>query len=107
MVYSHNDYGEFLLCMCMFFPRNWVLLFLSGVAHDADMFFLSAVTSISFNPVNENFFISGSIDGKVRIWDVFGGQVVDYIDSREIVSAVCYQSDGKVGSFSCIFMVKH
>ncbi|XP_030454081.1 uncharacterized protein LOC115675515 [Syzygium oleosum] len=53
------------------------------------------VTSISFNPVNENFFISGSIDGKVRIWDVFGGQVVDYINSREIVSAVCYQSDGK------------
>ncbi|KAF8030586.1 hypothetical protein BT93_E2885 [Corymbia citriodora subsp. variegata] len=53
------------------------------------------VTCVSFNPVNENFFISGSIDGKVRIWNVFGGQVVDYIDSREIVSAVCYQSDGK------------
>lgn len=67
------------------------------------MFSLPAVTCISFNPVNENFFISGSIDGKVRIWDVFGGQVVDYIDTREIVSAVCYQSDGKVGFSFCSF----
>jgi len=61
------------------------------------MFSLSAVTCISFNSVNENFFISGSIDGKVRIWNVFDGQVVAYIDCREIVSAVCYRSDGKVG----------
>ncbi|KAI4343144.1 hypothetical protein MLD38_027680 [Melastoma candidum] len=46
------------------------------------------VTSVSFNPVDENFFISGSIDGKVRIWYVWrkGGF---------IVSAVCIRTDGK------------
>lgn len=59
---------------------------------------LNAVTSVSFNPVDENFFISGSIDGKVRIWEVLYGKVVDYINMREIVSAVTYQSDGKVGA---------
>lgn len=66
------------------------------------------VTCISFNSVDENFFISGSIDGKVRIWNVFDGQVVAYIDCREIVSAVCYRSDGKgaiVGTMTgnCLF----
>nr|GFD58899.1 hypothetical protein [Tanacetum cinerariifolium] len=28
------------------------------------------VTCVEFNPVDDNYFISGSIDGKVRIWDV-------------------------------------
>ncbi|KAJ7952187.1 putative WD-repeat protein [Quillaja saponaria] len=55
------------------------------------------VTSVNFNPVDDNFFISGSIDGKVRIWEVLGCQVVDYIDTREIVTAVCYHPDGKGG----------
>lgn len=55
------------------------------------------VTCVSFNPIDENHFISGSIDGKVRIWEVLACQVVDYIDIREIVSAVCYRPDGKGG----------
>ncbi|KAG7035506.1 WD repeat-containing protein 44 [Cucurbita argyrosperma subsp. argyrosperma] len=55
------------------------------------------VTCVSFNPLDENHFISGSIDGKVRIWEVLACQIVDYIDTREIVSAVCYRPDGKGG----------
>lgn len=54
------------------------------------------MTSVAFNPVDDNYFISGSIDGKVRIWEVRRCQVVDYTDIREIVSAVCYCPDGKV-----------
>ncbi|KAK4796676.1 hypothetical protein SAY86_029002 [Trapa natans] len=66
------------------------------------------VTSVNFNPVDESFFISGSIDGKVRIWEVLNGRVVDYINMREIITAVTYQSDGKgaiVGTMSgnCCF----
>ncbi|RDX62531.1 SPAC3H5.08c, partial [Mucuna pruriens] len=53
------------------------------------------VTCINFNPVNDNFFISGSIDGKVRIWEVLHCRVSDYIDIREIVTAVCFSPDGK------------
>ncbi|XP_057478557.1 uncharacterized protein LOC130765954 isoform X2 [Actinidia eriantha] len=55
------------------------------------------VTSVEFNPVDDNFFISGSIDGKVRIWEVHGCRVVDWIDIREIVTAVCYCPHGKGG----------
>ena len=54
------------------------------------------VTCVQFNPVDENYFISGSIDGKVRIWAIPGCQVVDWTDITEIVTAVCYCPDGKV-----------
>ncbi|KAG6788177.1 hypothetical protein POTOM_004232 [Populus tomentosa] len=55
------------------------------------------VTSVDFNPVDDNYFISGSIDGKVRIWEVLGCRVVDYTDIREIVTAACYRPGGKGG----------
>lgn len=54
------------------------------------------VTCVQFNPVDDNYFISGSIDGKVRIWVIPGCQVVDWIDVTDIVTAVCYRPDGKV-----------
>ncbi|GJT23558.1 WD repeat-containing protein 44 [Tanacetum coccineum] len=55
------------------------------------------VTCVQFQPMDENYFISGSIDGKVRIWSVSCCQVVDWIDIREIVTAVAYSPDGKGG----------
>lgn len=56
----------------------------------------SLVTCIQFNPVDDNHFISGSIDGKVRIWAIPECHVVDWTDVREIVTAVCYRPDGQV-----------
>lgn len=55
-----------------------------------------AVTCVDFNPVDDNHFISGSIDGKLRIWEIQGGRVVDWTDIREIITAVVYRPDGKV-----------
>lgn len=54
------------------------------------------MTCVDFNPVDDNYFISGSIDGKVRIWEVHRHKVVDWTDIRDIVTAVCYRPDGKV-----------
>lgn len=54
------------------------------------------MTCIQFNPVDEDYFISGSIDGKVRIWRIPDSQVVDWTDVRDIVTAVCYRPDGQV-----------
>lgn len=53
--------------------------------------------------MDENNFISGSIDGKLRIWEVEGGRVVDWTDFKEIVTAVGYRPDGKV----CRFLAMH
>lgn len=55
-----------------------------------------AVTCVQFNPVNNNYFMSGSIDGKVRIWAIPSCQVVDWTDIKEIVTAVCYHPNGQV-----------
>ncbi|KAM7504893.1 hypothetical protein LguiB_003797 [Lonicera macranthoides] len=55
------------------------------------------VTCVQFNPVDDNYFISGSIDGKVRIWVINGCHVVDWTDIRDIVTAVSYRPDGQGG----------
>lgn len=68
--------------------------------------FCDTVTCVQFNPVDDNYFISGSIDGKVRIWEIPGGQVVDWTDITEIVTAVCYRPEGKVGVFLCCLFVE-
>ncbi|XP_047337254.1 WD repeat-containing protein 44-like isoform X2 [Impatiens glandulifera] len=60
------------------------------------------VTCIQFNPVDENYFISGSLDAKVRIWSVPDRRVVDWSDLHEMVTAACYTPDGQgalVGSY--------
>lgn len=48
-------------------------------------------------------FISGSIDGKVRIWGIHSGRVEDWVNASDIVTAVCYYLNGEgfvVGSIS-------
>ncbi|KAK6919946.1 WD40 repeat [Dillenia turbinata] len=61
------------------------------------------ITCIQFNPMDDDYFISGSIDGKLRIWAIPGCRVFDRIDVTEIVTALCYSPDGKravVGSMT-------
>lgn len=69
------------------------------------------MTCIQFNPVDENYFISGSIDGKVRIWGICEERVIDWADIRDVISAISYQQDGKVCygnliifTFFCVLM---
>ncbi|KAI3820577.1 hypothetical protein L1987_08125 [Smallanthus sonchifolius] len=60
------------------------------------------VTCIQFNPVDDRYFISGSLDAKVRIWSIPDHQVVDWNDMHEMVTAACYTPDGQaalVGSY--------
>ncbi|KAK4344810.1 hypothetical protein RND71_034986 [Anisodus tanguticus] len=60
------------------------------------------VTCIQFNPVNDDCFISGSIDGKVRTWAINSGQVVTWTDIKDIVTAISYRPDGKGGIIGSI-----
>lgn len=53
------------------------------------------VTCVEFNPVDERYFVSGSIDGKVRVWDVSDNRVIDWADAHGIITAISYQADGK------------
>ncbi|KAL4390589.1 hypothetical protein AHAS_Ahas03G0160200 [Arachis hypogaea] len=53
------------------------------------------VTCIQFNPVDDRYFISGSLDAKVRIWSIPDRQVVDWTDLHEMVTAASYTPDGQ------------
>lgn len=55
-----------------------------------------AVTCIQFNPVDDRYFISGSLDAKVRLWSIPDRQVVDWTDINEMVTAASYTPDGQV-----------
>ncbi|KAL0338318.1 UNVERIFIED_CONTAM: WD repeat-containing protein 44 [Sesamum angustifolium] len=55
------------------------------------------VTCIQFNPVDEDYFISGSLDAKVRIWNIPKRKVVDWTDIPEMVTAASYTPDGQIG----------
>lgn len=65
---------------------------------------METVTCIQFNPVDENFFISGSIDGKVRIWGIHEERVVDWADIRDVISAISFRPDGQV---CCDFLTEY
>ncbi|KAF8711196.1 hypothetical protein HU200_029211 [Digitaria exilis] len=56
---------------------------------------MDAVTCVQFNPVDDDYFISGSLDCKVRIWSVPDRQVVDWSDVSDMVTAACYTPDGQ------------
>lgn len=45
--------------------------------------------------MDENYFISGSIDGKIRIWSMLNQRVVDWADVRDVITALSYRPDGK------------
>ncbi|KAI3694508.1 hypothetical protein L1987_77474 [Smallanthus sonchifolius] len=50
----------------------------------------------TFNPADNDYFISGSLDSKVRIWNIPDRHVMDWIDLHEMVTAVGYSNDGKL-----------
>ncbi|KAF5949778.1 hypothetical protein HYC85_011771, partial [Camellia sinensis] len=50
---------------------------------------------LKFNLVDNNQFISGSIDGKVWIWAITSCQVVNWTYVKDIITAVCYRHNGK------------
>lgn len=53
------------------------------------------MTAIDFHPMDDTLFVSGSIDGKVRLWNVPEQRVVSWQDVHDMVTAVGYSRDGK------------
>ena len=53
------------------------------------------VTAIDFHPSDDKLFVSGSIDGKVRLWNVPEQRVVSWQDVHDMVTALGYSKDGR------------
>jgi WD40 repeat protein len=68
---------------------------------------LMIVTCIQFNPVDDDYFISGSLDGTVRIWNIKNRQVIDWLAQKEMVTAACYAPDGQVSHHLFIMQTCH
>lgn len=92
---SIQSYTAYLVGLLWFIVSKYINILVSIYVSP-----LSAepVTCIQFNPVDDNYFITGSIDGKVRIWGVSEKRVVDWADVRDVITAICYQPDGSVCS---------
>ena len=52
------------------------------------------VTAIDFHPLNDKYFLSGSLDGKLRLWSIPDHHVADWVDIGEMVTAAAFNSDG-------------
>ncbi|KAI8009821.1 putative WD repeat-containing protein C3H5.08c [Camellia lanceoleosa] len=81
--------------LIVFFHHRRIKLFVHGKWAAMNVLVFSN-TMTMFNPANENYFMSGSIDRKARIWGVIERQAVDWADVRDVVTAILYHPDGKV-----------
>ena len=52
------------------------------------------VTAIDFHPLNDKYFLSASLDGKLRFWSIPDHRVADWVDIGEMVTAASFNSDG-------------
>ena len=71
---------------------------------------LDVVTSITFHPRDDRFFLSGSLDCKLRLWNIPEKKVAYWneVPDSNMVTAVGFTQDGKIavaGSYigSCFF----
>ena len=99
MAASKFLYITIMVCALFINPVTPTYLVIVGHCSNCSLCFFKihyAVTCVQFNPIDENYFVSGSIDGKVRIWEIRERRVVDWTGIRDIVTALCYRPDGKV-----------
>lgn len=53
----------------------------------------SFVTSVSFHPTKDKYFVSGSFDRKVRVWDTPTGRVTEWAQAPDRISSVTFTPD--------------
>ena len=67
------------------------------------------VSSIMFNPAKDSEFVSGSMDGMIRTWDIAERKLIAWKEvTGEVITSICITNDGSsviAGTFSgqCIF----
>ena len=86
-LFAHNDYGKLRTVFYNTYNAGSLIM---------PYTILFSVTCVHFNPLDEDYFISGSLDAKIRIWNISNRQVVEWNDLNEMVTAVCYTPDGQV-----------
>ena len=60
------------------------------------------VTSISFHPRDDRFFLAGSLDSKLRLWSIPDKSVAYWNHLPDLVTAVAFTPDGKTSIAGCL-----
>ena len=55
-----------------------------------------SVTQCAFHPVEERYFLSGSLDKKLRVWNIPESRVVDWAPTSQMITSVAFTPAGKM-----------
>ncbi|CAM9154577.1 unnamed protein product [Scytosiphon promiscuus] len=56
------------------------------------------VTSVHFHPLDDQFFLTGCFDKRLRLWKIPDGRVVDWVQCQDLVSAASFSPDGQLAA---------
>ena len=59
------------------------------------------ISSVSFNPIDDRYFVSGGFDQKLRVWSVTDGRVKDWAQTPDYISTTRYTPDGRYVTVGC------
>ena len=54
------------------------------------------VTAVAFHPNDDRFFLSSSLDAKLRLWSIPDKRVHLYVEVHELLTTCAFTSDGKL-----------
>lgn len=60
------------------------------------------VTSIVFHPIDDRFFLAGSVDSKFRLWSIPDKCVAFWNEVPDIITAVAFTPDGRIAIAGCL-----
>lgn len=60
------------------------------------------VTSIQFHPLDDRFFLAGSLDSKLRLWSIPDKSVAFWAKVPDMVTAIAFTPDGKHSIAGCL-----
>lgn len=60
------------------------------------------VTSISFHPRDDRFFLAGSLDSRLRLWSIPDKSVAYWNRLPDLITAVAFTPDGKTAIAGCL-----
>ncbi|KAJ1030153.1 hypothetical protein NDA16_001065 [Ustilago loliicola] len=56
----------------------------------------ATVSSVDFHPTDDRFFVTGGLDGKLRLWNITARRVQSVHDIPGVITAVAFSSSGQV-----------
>lgn len=73
--------------LLVYFPAQ--VCFFFSISLSSDM-----VTSVDFHPTEDNYFLTGCMDSKLRIWNILEGKVMRWIQAPSVITSASFCPGG-------------